>query len=165
MTIVHLHFQLRLTFCASTSSACFPIARSPQSFRVLNDQLTIIVLALNLNQGFLGSLIDEQVDSAIKSISGSPLKDHERIYSAQSGRRGEHVTLIAVYSSPSKSGSITNAARIASTNSSPGSDRAKSKLESPNWRIRDVAFGSRSGNPGDDVFISRDNSSKSPGQG
>ena len=112
--------------------------------------------------GLIHSLQAAQIDPAIETISGSPMTARGGKYLAQLERRVDRSIFTEAQLSPSKIDSIN---RNASTTSSPSTDRVKDIRESPNWRDKDSNFVRRSGNHGEDPFVSSVVAGQSQSQG
>ncbi len=112
--------------------------------------------------GLIHSLQAAQVDPAIETISGSPMTTRGGKYLPQLERRIDRSIFTEAQLSPSKAGNVK---RITSTTSSPTTNRAKDIRESPSWRNKDGSFVRRSGNHGEDPFVSSANAVQSQGQG
>ncbi len=112
--------------------------------------------------GLIHSLQAAQIDPAIQTISGSPMTTRGGKYLPQLERRVDRSNFIEAQLSPSKTGNIN---RIASTTSSPTTNCVKDIRESPSWRNKDGNFVRRSGNHGDDPFVSSANTGQPQGQG
>lgn len=112
--------------------------------------------------GLIHSLQAAQIDPAIETISGSPVTARDGKYLPQLDRRVDRITFSEAQLSPSQAGNLN---RNASTNSSPSTDRVKDIRESPSWRNKDGSFVRRSGNHGEDPFVSSANAGQSHGQG
>lgn len=112
--------------------------------------------------GLIHSLQAAQIDPAIETISGSPMTARDGKYLPQLDRRVDRSIFTDAQLSPSKTGILN---RNASTTSSPSSDRVKDIRESPSWRNKDGSFVRRSGNHGEDPFVSSANAGQSQGQG
>ena len=112
--------------------------------------------------GLIHSLQAAQIDPAIEIISGSPMTTCGGKYLPPLERRVDRSIFIEAQLSPSKTGNLN---RNASTTSSPTVDRVKDIRESPTWRTKDGSFVRRSGNHGEDPFVSSANAGQSQGQG
>lgn len=112
--------------------------------------------------GLIHSLQAAQIDPAIETISGSPMAARGGKYLPQLERRVDRSIFTEAQLSPSKAGQFN---RNASTTSSPSANRVKDIRESPSWRNKDGNFVRRSGNHGEDPFISSANAGQSQGQG
>ena len=112
--------------------------------------------------GLIHSLQAAQIDPAIETISGSPMTARDGKYLPQLERRVDRSIFTEAQLSPSKTGNLN---RNGSTASSPSTDRVKEIRESPSWRNKDGSFVRRSGNHGEDPFISSANAGQSHGQG
>lgn len=112
--------------------------------------------------GLIHSLQAGQIDPAIETISGSPMTARNAKYLPQLERRVDRSIFTETQLSPSKTGNFDC---NASTTSSPSTDRVKNIRESPNWRNKDGNFVRRSGNHGEDPFVSSANAGQSQGQG
>ena len=111
--------------------------------------------------GLIHSLHAAQIDPAIETISGSPMTTRGGKYLPQLERRVDRGMFTAQLS-PSNPGSLN---RIASTTSSPSTNRVKDIRESPSWRNKDGSFVRHCGNHGEDPFVSSDIVGHSQGQG
>ena len=112
--------------------------------------------------GLIHSLQAAQIDPAIEAISGSPVTARDGKYLPQVERRVDRSIFTEAQLSPSKTGNLNH---NMSTISSPSTDRVKDIRESPNWRKKDGNFVRRSGNHGEDPFLSNINAGQSQGQG
>ena len=112
--------------------------------------------------GLIHSLQAAQIDPAIETISGSPMTARDGKYYPQLERRVDRSIFTEAQLSPSKTGNFN---RNASAASSPSTDRVKEIRESPSWRNKDGDFVRRSGNHGEDPFVSSANAEQSHGQG
>ncbi|KAL9132292.1 MAG: hypothetical protein Q9175_006532 [Cornicularia normoerica] len=110
--------------------------------------------------GLIHSLQAGQIDPAIETISGSPMTARNAKYLPQLERRVDRSIFTETQLSPSKTGNFDC---NASTTSSPSTDRVKNIRESPNWRNKDGNFVRRSGNHGEDPFVSSANAGQSQG--
>ena len=111
--------------------------------------------------GLIHSLQAAQIDPAIETISGSPMTARNGKYFPQLERRVDRSIFTEAGLSPPKTGDFhCNVPK----SSSPSSDRVKNIRESPNWRDKEVNFVRRSGNHGEDPFISSVNAGQSQGQ-
>ena len=111
--------------------------------------------------GLIRSLHAAQIDPAIETISGSPMTALDGKYLPHFERRVDRTIFTETQLSPSKTGKFN---RNTSTGSSSSTDRVKDIRESPNWRNKDGNFVRRSGNQGDDPFVSSVNAGQSQGQ-
>lgn len=112
--------------------------------------------------GLIHSLQAAQIDPAIETISGSPMTARDGKHLSQLERRVDRSIFIEAQLSPSKTGNLS---RNASAASSPSTDRVKEIRESPSWRNKDGNFVRRSGNHGEDPFVSSANAGQSHSQG
>ena len=112
--------------------------------------------------GLIHSLQAAQIDHAIETISGSPMTARDGKYLPQLERRVDRSIFTEAQLSPSKTGNVN---RNASAASSPSTDRVKEIRESPSWRNKDGNFVRRSGNHGEDPFVSSANAGQSHSQG
>lgn len=112
--------------------------------------------------GLIHSLQAAQIDPAIETISGSPITARDGKYLPQLERRVDRSIFIEAQLSPTKTGNVN---RNASATSSPSTDRVKEIRESPSWRNKDGNFVRRSGNHGEDPFVSSANAGQSHTQG
>ena len=112
--------------------------------------------------GLIHSLQAAQIDPAIETISGSPMRSRDGKYLPQLERRVDRGIFTEGQLSPSKTGNFN---RNAPTTSSPSTDRVKDIRESPSWRNKDASFVRRSGNHGEDPFVSGGTAGQSQGQG
>lgn len=113
--------------------------------------------------GLIHSLQAAQIDPAIETISGSPITARDGKYLPEVERRVDQGTFSEAQLSPSKAGNLN---RKASTTSSPSTDRVKDIRESPTWHNnKDGSFVRRSGNHGEDPFVSSAISGQSHSQG
>ena len=112
--------------------------------------------------GLIRSLQAAQVDPAIETISGSPMTARNGKYLPHFERRVDRSIFTEAQLSPSKTGNFN---RNTSPTSSPSTDRIKDIRESPNWRNKDGNFVRRSGDQGDDPFVSSANARQAQGQG
>ena len=112
--------------------------------------------------GLIHSLQAAQIDPAIETISGSPMTAPGGKYLPQLERRVDRSIFTEAQLSPSKASNIHH---NASTTSSPSTDRVKDIRESPSWRNKDVNFVRRSGNHGEDPFVSNETAGLSQDQG
>ena len=110
--------------------------------------------------GLIRSLHAAQIDPAIETISGSPMTALDGKYLPHFERRVDRTIFTEAQLSPSKTGKPN---RNTSTTSSPSTERVKGIRESPNWRNKDGNFVRRSGNQGDDPFVSSANTGQSQG--
>ena len=108
------------------------------------------------------SLQAAQVDPAIESISGSPMTARGGKNLPQLERRVDRSIFTEAHPSPPKAGNLNH---NASTTSSPSTNRVKDIRESPNWRNKDGNFVRRSGNQGEDPFVSSVSAAQSQDQG
>ena len=111
--------------------------------------------------GLIRSLQAAQIDPAIETISGSPMTAPNGKYLPHFERCSDRSIFTETQLSPSKIGNLN---RNTSTTSSPSTDRVKDIRESPNWRNKDGNFVRRSGNQGDDPFVSSASAGQSQGQ-
>ena len=112
--------------------------------------------------GLINSLKAAQIDPAVETISGSPMTVRDGKYLPQLERRVDRGIFTEAQLSPSKTGNLN---RNASSTSSPSTDRVKDIRESPSWRNKDGSFVRRSGNHGEDPFVSIANAGQPQGQG
>lgn len=112
--------------------------------------------------GLIHSLHAAQIDPAIETISGSPVTAHDGKYLPHLERRVDRSIFTEAQLSPSKTSDLN---RNVSATSSPSTDRVKNIRESPSWRNKDGSFVRRSGNQGEDPFVSSANAGQSHGQG
>ena len=111
--------------------------------------------------GLIHSLQAAQIDPAIETISGSPMTARSGKYLPQLERRVDRNIFTEAGLSPPKTGDIhCNVPK----SSSPSSDRVKNIRESPNWRNKEVNFVRRSGNHGEDPFVSSVSAGQPQGQ-
>ena len=112
--------------------------------------------------GLIHSLQAAQIDPAIETISGSPMTARNGKYLPHLERRVDRNVFTEVQLSPPKTGDFhCNVPKP----SSPSSDRLKNIRESPDWRNKEGTFVRRSGNHGEDPFVSSVNAGESQGQG
>ena len=112
--------------------------------------------------GLIHSLQAAQIDPAIETISGSPMTARDGKYLPQLERRVDRSIFTEAQLSPSKTGNLN---RNTSTTSSSTTDRVKEIRESPSWRNKEGNFVRRSGNHGEDPFVSSVNAGQCQGQG
>ena len=111
--------------------------------------------------GLIHSLQAAQIDPAIETISGSPMTARNGKYLPHLERRVDRNVFTEAQLSPPKTGDFhCNVPK----SSSPSSDRLKNIRESPNWRNKEGTFVRRSGNHGEDPFVSSVNAGESQGQ-
>lgn len=102
--------------------------------------------------GLADSLRAAQIDPAIQSISGSPMRVHQAKQPEELLRLQSQASL-----SPVKQGKLADVFGHPSTNSSPSSDKQKMIRDSPTWR--------HSAQQSDNVFDSSGRLQYSSGQG
>ena len=144
----------------------FSIPRRRSTFRLLplthTPVLTIKLTGRDHHMaGLIRSLHAAQIDPAIETISGSPMTALDGKYLPHFDRHVDRTICTEAQISPSKTGRLN---RNTSTNSSSSTDRVKDIRESPNWRNKDGNFVRRSGNQGDDPFVSSANAGQSQGR-
>ena len=161
LLVIYLSVSLGLDNCPSLLKA------RKNTFRRLPLMHTPLLMAQLTGQdhhmaGLIHSLQAAQIDPAIETISGSPMTARDGKYLPQLERRVDRSIFTEAQLSPSKNSTLN---RNASTTSSPSTGRVKNIRESPSWRNKDGNFVRRSGNQGEDPFVSSTNAGQSHGQG